>query len=104
MARRSRSSVGAVDTLIGDIVRPEALMKTLADRKIADQQAVTCQTQMKAQDMRKDLENATALANMQDEVVQSDRKVAIAEFTANATVKASGVARRECPAKFKIEI
>ncbi len=82
-------NVGAVDTLIGDIVPPEALMKTLTDRKIADQQAVTYQTQMKAQDMRKDLENATALANMQAEVVQSDRKVAIAEFTANATIKAA---------------
>src|SRR5580692_9266332 len=34
-------NVGAVDTLIGDITPPDELMKTLTDRKIADQRKVT---------------------------------------------------------------
>src|SRR5262249_17181371 len=43
-------NVGAVDTLIGDIVPPEELMKTLTDRKIAEQEQVTFETQRKAQE------------------------------------------------------
>jgi uncharacterized membrane protein YqiK len=38
-------NVGAVDTLIGDIVPPDELMKTLTDRKIAEQERVTYDTQ-----------------------------------------------------------
>jgi uncharacterized membrane protein YqiK len=38
-------NVNAVDTLIGDIVPPEALMKTLTDRKIAEEEQKTYQTQ-----------------------------------------------------------
>ena len=34
-------NVGAVDTLIGDIVPPDELMKTLTDRKLAEQERVT---------------------------------------------------------------
>jgi len=41
--------VGAVDTLIGDIVSPDELMKTLTDRKIAEQERVTYGTQRLAQ-------------------------------------------------------
>jgi len=37
-----------VDTLIGDIVPPEALMKTLTDRKLAEQEKVTYDTQRAA--------------------------------------------------------
>ena len=42
-------NVGAVDTLIGDIVPPEELMKTLTDRKLAEQERVTYETQRLAQ-------------------------------------------------------
>ena len=38
-------NVNAIDTLIGDITPPEALMKTLTDRKIAEQEQVTYITQ-----------------------------------------------------------
>lgn len=41
-------NVFGVDTLIGDIVPPESLMKTLTDRKIAEEQKVTYDTQKKS--------------------------------------------------------
>ncbi|WP_033796766.1 SPFH domain-containing protein, partial [Bacillus pseudomycoides] len=58
-------NVGAVDTLIGDIVPPEQLMQTLTDRKQAEQERVTFETQKQAQAVRQELEQATALANTQ---------------------------------------
>lgn len=86
--------VGAVETLIGDISPPADLMKTLTDRKIAEQEKVTYNTQMEAQGVRQQLEQATALANTQAQVVDAERKVAIAEFSAQAAVKtADGAAR-----------
>jgi uncharacterized membrane protein YqiK len=86
--------VGAVDTLIGDISPPEALMKTLTDRKIADQERVTYETQCEAQAVRQKLEQATALANTQAKVVDAERAVSIAEFdAASAVKKAEGEAR-----------
>jgi uncharacterized membrane protein YqiK len=80
-------NVGAVDTLIGDIVPPEELMKTLTDRKIAEQERVTFETQRQAQEVRQQLEQATALAATQAKVVDAERQVAIAEFNARAGVK-----------------
>jgi uncharacterized membrane protein YqiK len=82
-------NVGAVDTLIGDIVPPEQLMKTLTDRKIAEQERVTYETQRQAQAVRQELEQATALAATQAKVVDAERQVAIAEFSARATVKSA---------------
>jgi uncharacterized membrane protein YqiK len=87
-------NVGAVDTLIGDIVPPEQLMKTLTDRKIAEQERVTYETQRQAQEVRQQLEQATALAVTQAKVVDAERQVAIAHFNAEAGVKsAEGFAR-----------
>jgi len=82
-------NVGAVDTLIGDIVPPEQLMKTLTDRKIAEQERVTYETQRLAQVVKRQLEQATALAATQAKVVDAERQVAIAEFNARATVKSA---------------
>jgi uncharacterized membrane protein YqiK len=82
-------NVGAVDTLIGDIVPPEDLMRTLTDRKIAEQERVTYETQKQAQGMRQELEQATALANTQAHVVDAERRVTIAEFEAQAAVKSA---------------
>jgi len=79
-------NVGAVDTLIGDIVPPEELMKTLTDRKIAEQEQVTYETQRKAQEIRQTLKQATALADTQATVVDAERQVSIAEFKARAAV------------------
>lgn len=82
-------NVNAVDTLIGDIVPPESLMKTLTDRKIAEEQKVTFDTQMKAQESRQGMEKQTAIADMQKEIVKAQQSVEIAERTASATVKKS---------------
>ncbi len=80
-------NVNAVDTLIGDIVPPESLMKTLTDRKIAEEQKVTYETQKKAQETRQGMEKETAIADMQKEIVKATQSVEIAERTANAAVK-----------------
>lgn len=81
--------VVAVDTLIGDIVPPEPLMKTLTDRKIAQQEELTFAGQEKAQDARAKLAQAQAMADTQPQVVTAERTVAIAVFTANAAVAAA---------------
>lgn len=81
--------VQAVDALIGDIVPPEELMKTLTDRKIAEQEKVTFDTQRSAQDERQKLEQSKALADTQAKVVDSERKVAIAKFEADAKIEAA---------------
>ncbi|TDW96546.1 SPFH domain-containing protein [Dinghuibacter silviterrae] len=80
-------NVNGVDTLIGDIVPPESLMKTLTDRKIAEEQKVTYETQMKAQETRQALEKETAIAEIQKDVVKADQGVWIAERIADASVK-----------------
>src|SRR6185437_8779867 len=82
-------NVNAIDTLIGDIVPPDTLMKTLTDRKLAEQERVTYETQRLAQEVKQQLEQATALAATQAKVVDAERQVAIAEFNARATVKAA---------------
>ncbi|MBI1332969.1 MAG: flotillin family protein [Armatimonadetes bacterium] len=80
-------NVNAVDTLIGDIVPPEALMKTLTDRKIAEEAEKTYETQRMAQEKRQTLEKETAIADMQGEIVKAQQSVEIAQRTADATVK-----------------
>lgn len=82
-------NVNAVDTLIGDITPPESLMKTLTDRKIAEEQKVTYETQKQAQETRQGVERETAIADMQKEIVTAQQSVEIAERTANAAVKKS---------------
>jgi uncharacterized membrane protein YqiK len=80
-------NVNAVDTLIGDIVPPETLMKTLTDRKIAEEQKITYDTQKQAQETRQGMEKETAIADMQKDIVKAQQSVEISERTANATVK-----------------
>ncbi|POY38347.1 band 7 protein [Solitalea longa] len=86
-------NVNGVDTLIGDIVPPESLMKTLTDRKIAEEQKVTFETQKQAQETRQLLEKETALAEIQKDIVKADQGVLIAKRVADASVeKATGEA------------
>jgi uncharacterized membrane protein YqiK len=80
-------NVNAVDTLIGDIVPPDSLMKTLTDRKIAEEEQKTYQTQRMAQEQRQGMEKETAIADMQKEIVKASQSVEIAQRTADATVK-----------------
>lgn len=80
-------NVVAVDTLIGDITPPESLMRTLTDRKLAEQEKVTYDTQRLAEETRKELQQATAMADTQASVVAAERQVQIQQFQASAAVK-----------------
>lgn len=82
-------NVHAVDTLIGDINPPESLMKTLTDRKIAQEERETFKIQQHAQDQRKTLESAKALADIQGKMVAAQQSVEISEKEADAAVKKS---------------
>lgn len=82
-------NVHAVDTLIGDINPPESLMKTLTDRKIAQEERTTFKIQQEAQDQRKTLESAKALADIQGKMVAAQQSVEISEKEAHASVKKS---------------
>lgn len=79
--------VQAIDTLIGDINPPEQLMLTQTDRKIAEEQRKTYETQRAAQEQRQQLVRQTSLADIQQQVVGAEQGVSIAELKANATVK-----------------
>lgn len=80
-------NVVGVDTLIGDIVPPEALMEPIRKKHIADQQKLMFEQEEKAEIARKKLEVATADANMQGEVIKAQQEVVIAERHAEAAVK-----------------
>jgi len=83
--------VQAIDTLIGDITPPGELMKTQTDRKIAEEEKKTYEIQEAAQQQRQDLVRATALADIQQQMVGADQGVRIADLHAQAAIKkASG--------------
>lgn len=96
-------NVHAVDTLIGDITPPESLMKTLTDRKIAEEQKVTYETQRKAQIERQSFEKENAIADMQKDVVKADQSVLIADKTAQASIKESEGAARSVELRAKAD-
>ncbi len=79
--------VQAIDTLIGDIQPPAALMQTQTDRKIAEEERKTYEVQQMAQTQRQQLVRETALANIQQEMVKSEQSVQIAELKAQAAIK-----------------
>lgn len=79
--------VEAIDTLIGKIIPPPTLMQTLTDRKIAEEQNKTYQVQQEAQAQRQQLVRATALADIQQEMVSSEQGVSIAELQARSRIK-----------------
>jgi uncharacterized membrane protein YqiK len=91
-AEHIRAAIGAydvqaIDTLIGDINPPAQLMQTQTDRKIAEEQRKTYETQEAAQKQRQQLVRQTSLADIQQQVVGAEQGVSIAELHANATVK-----------------
>jgi uncharacterized membrane protein YqiK len=59
----------------------------LTDRKLAEQEKVTYDTQKMAEETRKDLEQAKAMAATQAKVVDAERSVSIAEFNAQAAIR-----------------
>lgn len=82
------------DTMIADVVLPGELTRTVTDRQIAEQERITFSTQRQAQEERKLLENAKAQANMQPQVVESERGVEISKNLANGEIeKSTGEAR-----------
>ena len=83
-------NVEAVDTLIGEISPPEALMATLTDRKIAEEQRKTYEVQQDAQTQRQQLVRETALADIQQQVVKAEQGVSIAALEADARIKQAG--------------
>jgi uncharacterized membrane protein YqiK len=94
-AQHIRQAIGAydvqaIDTLIGDINPPEALMQTLTDRKIAEEQRKTYEVQQEAQTQRQQLVRETSLADIQQQMVKSEQGVSIAELEANARIKQAG--------------
>jgi uncharacterized membrane protein YqiK len=80
-------NVHAVDTLIGDIVPPKELMKTLTDRKIASEEEKTFVTQKSAEIQRQSLMKERSIADMQPEIVNATQRVEIAQRNADAAVK-----------------
>jgi uncharacterized membrane protein YqiK len=79
--------IDSKDTLIADVVLPTELTKTVTDRQIAEQEKKTFAIQKEAQDERRSLENATAQANMQPKVVESERNVEIQKNLAEGRIK-----------------
>jgi regulator of protease activity HflC (stomatin/prohibitin superfamily) len=80
-------NVFGVDTLIGDIVPPESLMKTLTDRKLAEEQKITYETQRKHRKQDRHWKKKLPVAEIQKEIVKADQGVLIAERIADAAVK-----------------
>lgn len=84
-------NVQAVDTLIGDIAPPEALMTTLTDRKVAEQRKVTFGIQGEAEKQRQEFEQQKTEADTRGQVVAADRLAQIAKLNADAIInKATG--------------
>lgn len=81
--------IDSKDTLIADVVLPESLTKIVSDKQIAEQEKATRIVQTQAEEERKKLSNMKAQADMQPEVVKSERGVEIAENIAKAAVKKS---------------
>jgi uncharacterized membrane protein YqiK len=79
--------VQAIDTLIGGIQPPAELMQTQTERKLAEEKRKTYEVQQLSQTQRQMLVRETALADIQQELVQSEQSVTIAELKANAQIK-----------------
>ncbi len=79
--------VQALDTLIGNINPPAALMQTLTDRKIAEEQRKTYEVQQEAQTQRQELVRETALADIQQEMVKAERGVSISDLHSQSQIK-----------------
>jgi uncharacterized membrane protein YqiK len=76
--------VQAVDTLIGQIEPPPELMKTLTDRKMAQELEKTYEAERLAECQRQGLVRETTLANMQRHLVSAEQGVNISKMQADA--------------------
>lgn len=80
-------NVVGVDTLIGDIVPPDALMAPIREKHIAEQQQLMFEQKEKAEISRKALEVATTSANMQGQVIAAEQGVIISQRYADSVIK-----------------
>jgi uncharacterized membrane protein YqiK len=92
-------NVEGVDTLIGNIDPPAALMQTLQDRKIAQETQKTIAQKMETENTRAEQERASANADNQRALLMAEQNVTIEERQASAaSARAEGlanVARKE---------
>jgi uncharacterized membrane protein YqiK len=79
--------VEAVDTLIGELIPPEQLVQTLTNRKIADEERTTYNSQKLAQDEKKKYLEAVAMAESQAEVVKQEQGIRIANSRAQQLIE-----------------
>jgi uncharacterized membrane protein YqiK len=83
--------VEAVDTLIGAITLPAALMKTVQDRKTADEQRATYESQASTENARAGRERAQAEADAQRNLINAQQDVLVAkQSTERLTIEANG--------------
>src|SRR5262249_26957754 len=87
--------IETVDVLVGNVGIPEELLKTQTDRFLAKEREKTYKEQKIAEDTRRELEGATALANQQKNIVAAQASIDIARANAAATVaQAEGEAQQ----------
>ncbi|MCX6715206.1 MAG: SPFH domain-containing protein [Candidatus Uhrbacteria bacterium] len=86
-------NIEAVDTLIGDLIIPNELLRTQTERQIAKENEATYVIQQAAEKGRVMLAEQTALADTQKEVVSAQRRLTVAQQDAlTAAEKATGEA------------
>lgn len=78
-------NVEGVETMIGDLTAPESLMRTLQERKIAEESSATVQMQRDLAAQRQQLERENAIADQQRELVTSEQRVKISQQNAEAS-------------------
>jgi uncharacterized membrane protein YqiK len=81
--------IDSKDTLIADVVLPVELTKIVSDKQIAEQEKETRKVQTEAENERKNLANMKAQADMQQDVVKSERGVEIAKNLASSAKEAA---------------
>jgi uncharacterized membrane protein YqiK len=83
----AKVNVQGVDTLIGAIIPPEALMATIQQRKLAEETAITIDMKTQTAKRQQALSQEEALAEAQGARVASEQRVIIAQNDATASVK-----------------
>jgi uncharacterized membrane protein YqiK len=87
--------IETVDVLIGNVGIPEELLKTQTDRFLAKEREKTYREQQVAEDTRRELEKATAIAGQQKVIVAAQAAIEVAEANRQAAIaNAEGEARR----------
>ena len=81
--------IEAVDTLIGDIVIPPALLETQTQRKIAEEMQKTYEVQESSQKQKESLNRQAAMTEIQTKLVSSEQEVRISQLQAEQKTRAA---------------